>query len=1024
MRNVKLLFALVLAFVANGVLAQQQLNFPIFRGNYGERELILPLADSAKLVTAKAFYSQYGGRALPDNLQPYVIRSASPGTQVIIRFEKTDALPDVGWVEVYVSGVIRASGRMVVGKSSQATGGPANPAPTVGAPIDYSSLINKPILFNGDYLALFNRPTIPTVPGWIPPNDPGYLTVAVGDIRYRALGPIDYATLTNKPYLFSGAYADLTGKPNLFSGSYLDLTNKPVLFSGSYNDLTGKPQIPTVPGWIPSVDPNYLTQPVADTRYRLAGPIDYLSLTNRPTQFSGAYGDLTGKPALFSGSYLNLTDRPVLFSGSYLNLTDVPAAFNPAYHTQGAATIVTDTARRFVSDRQIAQWNSSTGSGFSGKYSDLIGKPNLFSGSYLDLTSRPTLSTVATSGSYLDLTNRPTIPAATVIANNLTTTDAAQALAAPQGKVLNDSLTLLRVRVAGKLSTNDTNTLVRKVTGYRLMSSAEIAKLAAISGTNTGDQVLSQSGQRVTLSGGGGFFDLPSAGSGGGTPVLTTPAGFASATADLVEYDNYKWKRVAGTVQTDPIEQNNRYTATQYNGSGAFHYDRQFDGPVYFRWWRNASANNHERLRAMLNAGYTQMRVDSGKYYFDSFAWSPGNIEVIGDITDPRKVQFILRGANAVDNSPNTRLFRGWFWYDGVTPGQLYENISIKGITFINECTATIANTPTNPTGSNAAIHYDGSTQRNITVERCEYIQRSKTAPANFMYFKAGANKLQDGIRLIYNRTNNPDSTRARMFAEIINQDHPNGDQVVGRGVYMAHNFIRGVYYGTSTAGNYINTLVEDNLYENCRDYGNEFAGTNANATFKDNRFGGTHNVLFTSNYHGETGQAGGDYPIPVNSGQQYTGNRTLGYVPGIIEIRGGGEVFLTSNNLNISGGLYLRRNSLGGVVSAVLTGNKMVSNAIASNMTNKALIFLEGATNVRGSNNILERTSADTQPLIQAASSDARDGATGTNSTGSQFTFNTLISAGTPTSYFSATAPNNLSQGYNLNGAGALINN
>lgn len=38
-----------------------------------------------------------------------------------------------------------------------------------------------------------------------------------------------WASITNRPTLFSGAYADLTGKPNIFSGNYNDLTNKPTI---------------------------------------------------------------------------------------------------------------------------------------------------------------------------------------------------------------------------------------------------------------------------------------------------------------------------------------------------------------------------------------------------------------------------------------------------------------------------------------------------------------------------------------------------------------------------------------------------------------------------------------------------------------------------------------------------------------------------------------------------------------------------------------------------------------------------
>ena len=40
--------------------------------------------------------------------------------------------------------------------------------------------------------------------------------------------------------------------------------------------------------------------------------IDYNSLSNLPTLFSGSYTDLTDKPTLFSGSYTDLTDKPTI----------------------------------------------------------------------------------------------------------------------------------------------------------------------------------------------------------------------------------------------------------------------------------------------------------------------------------------------------------------------------------------------------------------------------------------------------------------------------------------------------------------------------------------------------------------------------------------------------------------------------------------------------------------------------------------------------------------------------------------
>lgn len=76
------------------------------------------------------------------------------------------------------------------------------------------------------------------------------------------------------------------------------------------------------------IDPSYVKQVPADWSAS-SGPS---AILNKPTLFSGVYGDLTGKPTLAtvatSGAYADLTGRPTLStvatSGSYLDLTNLP----------------------------------------------------------------------------------------------------------------------------------------------------------------------------------------------------------------------------------------------------------------------------------------------------------------------------------------------------------------------------------------------------------------------------------------------------------------------------------------------------------------------------------------------------------------------------------------------------------------------------------------------------------------------------------------------------------------------------
>lgn len=617
---------------------------------------------------------------------------------------------------------------------------------------------------------------------------------------------------------------------------------------------------------------------------------------------------------------------------------------------------------------------------------------------------------------------------ATPLTNNLTTTTTGTALDAAQGKVVSDSITAHRNRIAanaiaitGKLSIGDTNSLVRKVSGYRLLTPAEITKLANQSGTNTGDQTISISGSRITLSGNGGFVDVPSSGGGGTLPIsyLASPSEFATLTTTYAFYDGSVWLRASGSVDSNP-DNNPKYTALQYN-AGSFHYDRQYTGYAMFSWWRNSSGNTWQQMKYAINhqAG-AKIQVEDGTYTFTENVYSPGNFEVRGNLLDPKRCVLRVTGTE-------TRLFRGWFWYDGVTAGQLFENIKIHGFTFDEASTGT--NSEANNNGSYGPICFEGGSSQNISITDNIFLHSSTTARVNGIFIKAGANKLVSKIEVKRNRANVgstsvPINPKARIFCEIINQDHPNNDQVTGQDVVVSENDISGWDMGISVAGNFDKTLNENNKIGNTGSYCIETAGTNTNAVIRNNRFYGVNNVLWASNYHGENGTARGDYPIPPGTGQSFVGNRTLGYTTGILEVRGGGDLTFANNDLNISGGLYMRRNSLGGVVKVDLKNNRIVSDASASNMTNKAIVFLAGALNVRATGNTFERTSTDTQPMIQAAQSGAEDGATGTASTGSQFINNFLYSgAGVLSSYFSATSPNSLSQGYNFNATG-LINN
>lgn len=91
-----------------------------------------------------------------------------------------------------------------------------------------------------------------------------------------------------------------------------------------------------------------------------------------------------------------------LIENNYITRAEIPENVSAFINDAGYITRITNAPVNSV--------NGQTGdivlSLFSGKYSDLIGKPTLFSGAYNDLSGKPLLF----SGNYDDLSNKPTTP--------------------------------------------------------------------------------------------------------------------------------------------------------------------------------------------------------------------------------------------------------------------------------------------------------------------------------------------------------------------------------------------------------------------------------------------------------------------------------------------------------------------------------------------------------------------------------------------------------------------------------------
>ena len=296
-----------------------------------------------------------------------------------------------------------------------------------------AQILNKPVLFSGNYNDLTNLPQIPQIPADVSAfnNDAGYIT----SYTESQILSISNDTL----FLTGGSFVKL---PAGFDGDYNSLTNKPELFSGDYNDLDNRPQIPQIPADVSAFnnDAGYITAqdipaiPTVPTNVSAfsndAGYLtsfteqQVLSISNDTLFLTG--GSFVKLPAGFDGDYNSLTNKPELFSGDYNDLTNLPqipqiptdvSAYN---NDAGYITSYTESQILSISNDTLFLTGGSfvkLPAGFDGDYNSLTNKPNLFSGNYNDLTNRPQIPQIPADVSafnndagYITAQDIPAIP--------------------------------------------------------------------------------------------------------------------------------------------------------------------------------------------------------------------------------------------------------------------------------------------------------------------------------------------------------------------------------------------------------------------------------------------------------------------------------------------------------------------------------------------------------------------------------------------------------------------------------------
>ena len=238
---------------------------------------------------------------------------------------------------------------------------------------------------------------------------------------------IDYDDLVNKPILFDGDYKSLKGTPeylDIFDGSYDSIYNKPIIsniddfqklknipyhlqtFDGKYNSLKGIPKIfksslnnmKNKPDWLDRFDGTFGTIKDAPIFQNDVFDGDYRNLKNVPSWFK-----------VFNGSYTSLKDKPSFFNGDFNKLKEKPDLFNTF---DGSFSSLTGRPDMFKGDFQLMRNKPEWISSFDGDYNSLKNKPeiveNKFDADFNKLTSIPEwVSTF--DGDYNSLKNKPTI---------------------------------------------------------------------------------------------------------------------------------------------------------------------------------------------------------------------------------------------------------------------------------------------------------------------------------------------------------------------------------------------------------------------------------------------------------------------------------------------------------------------------------------------------------------------------------------------------------------------------------------
>ena len=237
--------------------------------------------------------------------------------------------------------------------------------------------------------------------------------------------------------------------------------------------------------------------------------------------------------------------------------------------------------------------------------------------------------------------------------------------------------------------------------------------------------------------------------------------------------------------------------------------------------------------------------------------------------------------------------------------------------------------------GRYGTIYIDGPSVKDITVQNCVSSDAAAKDSTNWFTLKVQAGKTADGI-VVRNNT----VQAKRMGCEIFN--HDNYNVYAGKNIAVTGNTFHDCFFGLSLSGPLEQITVDNNMVKNCSHFGIEIAGAARSISITNNRFEGTFDKFLE-------GSNDGDGNGSVVGGMVITGNSTVGFCEGGVQLFNGGTVTFSKNVFRMSGMLELAHSTAGGTFT---------ENVIES-LFNKAIICDNSPNNTFSNNTISNKGSA-----------------------------------------------------------------